>query len=168
MISTDSEVYVYINQIKDLEDYIKFMRKKNVSTDLLFKRFICLLETYFINISDNLPLNLDPLILIVEAEKQLNVYPFGRKWENNKINIDEFIRKDFTEKYKIHRELQIKMELMTKQYLNTTYLNFNKKEFNDQMRKLIQQFGKENLPDSLFYKDEIQENFFKTNIFFNF
>lgn len=164
MISSDSEVYSYNNQINNLDDYLKFMREKNISNDILFNRFICLLETYFINISNNLPLNLDPLKLIIEAEVQLNVYPYGRKWENIKINIDSHIKKDFTEKYKIHKNLQIKMESLTKEYLNNNYFDINKKEFNNQMKKLIQQFGEENLPEYLLYKNVDQETYFKTNI----
>lgn len=146
MISSDSEVYSYVDQIRDLDDYIKFMREKNVSPNLLFNRFRCLLETYFINISEFLPSNLDPLILIVETEKQLNIHPNGRKWENFKIDVKEEIKKNFTEKYKIHRDFQIKMELMANEYLKENYLNLENVKIKGLVEKYFRQmddgFGK--------------------------
>ena len=165
MISTDSEVYKYANQINNLDDYIKFMRVENQQKPILFKRFINLYKSHFINISENSPINLDPLILIVESEKQLNVYPYGRRWENYSIDIDTFIKNNFLEKYKIYKDEQIKMELLAQEYLNKNYLKHNKDYFNH-MQKLIKQMGEENIPISVYYKDIIKENFIKFNVNF--
>lgn len=163
MISEDSEVYIYRNQIHNLDDYILFMRKKNVDKNLLFKRLVHLYKCHYINLSENLPINLDPLLLLKETEKQLNIYPYGRKWENLIIDTHLFIRNSFLEKYNIYKEEQLKMNLLAKEYLNNVYLNDNKDYFNH-MQKLIKQMGAENLPESVFYKDVIKENFVEFNV----
>ena len=163
MISEDSEVYIYRNQINNLDDYLKFMRKQNIQKNVLFKRFVNLCKFNFINISENLPINLDPLLLITETEKQLKIFPYGKKWENFEIDIENFIKNNFLEKFKLYKEEQIKGELLAKEYLDKQYLNDNKGFFNH-MQKLIKQMGQENLPESVFFKDIIRENFISFNV----